>query len=104
MGGPGRQEGAGRPAAPPLLCRPHWDEAVSGLSSVCSLLNANKINCLRVNTFQDLQSLSLLSVASVAKELGGSIKVTGYARYDKGEGLEKREEDFAAEIAKMVNG
>ena len=62
MGGPRRQEGAGRPAALPLLCRPHWDEAVSGLSSVCSLLNANKINCLRVNTFQDLQSLSLLSL------------------------------------------
>ena len=39
-----------------------------------------------------------------AKELGGSIKVTGYVRYDKGEGLEKREEDFAAEIQKMVQG
>jgi len=43
-------------------------------------------------------------VASVAKELGGSIKVTGYVRYDKGEGLQKREEDFAAEIEKMVKG
>ena len=43
-------------------------------------------------------------VESVAKELGGSIKVTGYVRFDKGAGLEKREEDFAAEIAKMVNG
>lgn len=60
--GPGRQEGAGRPAAPPLLRRPHQAEDVRGLSSVCSLLNANKINCLRVNTFQDLQSLSLLSL------------------------------------------
>lgn len=26
------------------------------------LLNANKINCLRVNTFQDLQNLNLLSL------------------------------------------
>ena len=43
-------------------------------------------------------------VASVAKELGGSIKVTGYVRYDKGEGLEKREENFAEEIANMVKG
>lgn len=33
-----------------------------GLSSACSLLNANKINCLRVNTFQDLQNLNLLSL------------------------------------------
>ncbi|XP_035769669.1 slit homolog 3 protein [Neolamprologus brichardi] len=28
----------------------------------CTLLNANKINCLRVNTFQDLQNLNLLSL------------------------------------------
>lgn len=33
-----------------------------GLSPACSLLNANKINCLRVNTFQDLQNLNLLSL------------------------------------------
>lgn len=32
-------------------------------SSLCfRLLNANKINCLRVNTFQDLQNLNLLSL------------------------------------------
>ena len=43
-------------------------------------------------------------VEAIAKELGGSIKVTGYVRFDKGEGLEKREEDFAAEIQKMVQG
>ena len=43
-------------------------------------------------------------VESVAKAQGGSIKVTGYVRFDKGEGLEKREEDFAAEIQKMVQG
>ena len=42
-------------------------------------------------------------VNATAKELGGSIKVVGYNLYEKGEGLEKREDDFAAEIAKMVN-
>ena len=35
--------------------------AKSPLLMVCSLLSY-KINCLRVNTFQDLQSLSLLSL------------------------------------------
>lgn len=35
---------------------------VTHLSCACSLLNANKINCLRVNTFQDLQNLNLLSL------------------------------------------
>ena len=62
-------------------------------------------NCLLEQAYVKDDSMSVAKyVAGVAKELGGSIKVTGYARYDKGEGLEKREEDFAAEIAKMVNG
>ncbi len=37
-----------------------------------------------------------------AKEFGGSIAITGFVCYTKGEGLEKREENFAEEIAKMV--
>ena len=41
---------------------------------------------------------------ATAKALGGSIKITGYVRYDKGEGIQKREEDYGAEIAKLVNG
>ncbi len=41
-------------------------------------------------------------VADVAKKLGAEIKVTGFVRYGKGEGLEKREDNFADEIAKMV--
>lgn len=41
-------------------------------------------------------------VANTAKKLGGDIKVTGFTRYAKGEGIEKKKEDFAAEIASMV--
>ena len=41
---------------------------------------------------------------NTAKALGGSIKITGYVRYDKGEGIQKREEDYGAEIAKMIQG
>jgi elongation factor Ts len=37
-----------------------------------------------------------------AKELGGSIKITKYVRFEKGEGLAKRENNLAAEIASMV--
>lgn len=33
-----------------------------GPGSAHRLLNANKINCIRPNTFQDLQNLSLLSL------------------------------------------
>lgn len=39
---------------------------------------------------------------SVAKELGGSITITGYVRFEKGEGLEKRNDNFAEEIAGLV--
>ena len=37
---------------------------------------------------------------SVAKELGGDIKIAAYTRFEKGEGLEKRDDsNYAAEIA-----
>ena len=39
---------------------------------------------------------------STAKELGADIKVTKFVRFAKGEGIEKKQEDFAAEIANMV--
>ncbi|MDR0861403.1 MAG: translation elongation factor Ts [Oscillospiraceae bacterium] len=41
-------------------------------------------------------------VQQVANELGGSITVTAFTRYEKGEGIEKKQEDFAAEIAKLT--
>ncbi len=41
-------------------------------------------------------------VASVAKKLGADVKVTGFYRFAKGEGLQKREDDFAAEVAGMM--
>lgn len=41
-------------------------------------------------------------VASVAKELGGEIKIAEFVRYEKGEGIQKKEENFAEEIANMV--
>ena len=37
-----------------------------------------------------------------AKELGGTIKLVEYIRYDLGEGLEKKEDDFAAEVAAQL--
>ncbi len=43
-------------------------------------------------------------VAAAAKELGSPVTVKGYIRYEKGEGIEKRQDDLAAEVAKMVNG
>lgn len=42
-------------------------------------------------------------VESVAKELGKSIVVTEMVRFEVGEGIEKKEEDFAAEVAAQMN-
>lgn len=38
----------------------------------------------------------------VAKDLGGSIAIVDFARFEKGEGLEKRQDNFAEEVASMV--
>ncbi len=43
-------------------------------------------------------------IDSVAKELGTEIKCNGFIRMMKGDGIEKREENFAEEIAKQING
>ena len=62
-------------------------------------------NCLLEQAFVKDDSMSVGKyVTSVAKENGGEIVVTGFTRFDKGEGIQKREEDFAAEIQKMVQG
>lgn len=37
-----------------------------------------------------------------AKQLGGAIKIVAFARYEKGEGLEKRQDNFADEVAGMI--
>ena len=42
-------------------------------------------------------------VASVAKELGGKIAVKSFVRFERGEGIEKKQEDFAAEVAAQMN-
>ena len=42
--------------------------------------------------------------ASLAKALGGEIKIERYVRYSRGEGIERPAEDFAAEVAKTIGG
>ena len=41
-------------------------------------------------------------VEAEAKNLGGEIKLTSFVRFEKGEGIEKKEEDYAAEVAKLA--
>ena len=41
-------------------------------------------------------------VEKCAKELGGSIKVVDYVRYERGEGIAKKTDNFADEVASMI--
>ena len=41
-------------------------------------------------------------IAAVAKEVGADVKLVGYTRFEKGEGIEKRQDDLAEEVAKLV--
>ncbi|GHV09622.1 hypothetical protein FACS1894217_14240 [Clostridia bacterium] len=60
-------------------------------------------NCLLEQAFFKDETLSIQKlVDQKAKELGGEIKLTDYRRFEKGEGIAKREDDFAAEVASLV--
>ena len=59
--------------------------------------------CLLDQPFVKDQDISVAKyIANVAKELGTDINVVKFARLEKGEGLEKKEENFADEVAKMT--
>ena len=62
-------------------------------------------NCLLQQAFVKENKVSVEAhIKAVAKELGGEIKLVKCVRFEKGEGIEKKQENFAAEIASMVNG
>lgn len=62
-----------------------------------------KENCLVDQEFVKDGDLTVAQyTAKVAKDLGGDIKIVKFTRFQKGEGLEKRADDFAAEVASMV--
>lgn len=44
------------------------------------------------------------AVKAAEKAIGAPVKIAGFIRYALGEGIEKKEEDFAAEVAKAVSG
>lgn len=62
-------------------------------------------NCVLEQAYVKDDSMTVAQyVAKTAKELGTQIKVVAFYRYEKGEGIQKREDDLAAEVAKMVSG
>ena len=60
-------------------------------------------NCLLQQEFVKDNSMSVEKyIASAAKALGGTVTFKDAVRFEKGEGIEKKQENFAAEIASMV--
>ena len=57
-------------------------------------------NCLLQQAFVKDGGMSVEQyIASAAKALGGSVKFVDAIRFEKGEGIEKKVDDFAAEVA-----
>lgn len=60
-------------------------------------------NCLMQQAFVKNGDMSVAQyVADEAKKAGGAMKVVEFVRFEKGEGLEKRNDDFASEVASMI--
>ena len=60
-------------------------------------------NCLLQQEFVKDSSMSVEKyIASAAKALGGTVTFKNAVRFEKGEGIEKKQENFAEEIASMV--
>ena len=61
-------------------------------------------NCLMQMEFVKEKGVSVEKhVAAVAKELGGRITVKSFVRFERGEGIEKKQENFAEEVAAQMN-
>ena len=61
-------------------------------------------NCLTEQEYLKDDNMKVSQyIASVAKALGADVKVKSFARYEKGEGIQKREDNFAEEIAKLTS-
>ena len=60
-------------------------------------------NCLTEQAYVKDDSISVGKyVENTAKEFGGKIELVGYWCYEKGEGLQKKEDNFGDEIASML--
>ena len=77
---------------------------------ICSVKAVVAIPSIRLSTSEARRAMpkaipvsdAVVNLGQAAKEAG--VEITGYARVAVGEGIEKKEEDFAAEVAKAAQG
>ncbi len=94
-----------------LVAQMDADEKMAGKpQAVKEKIAAGKINkfyeenCLLQQAFVKDGSMSVEQyIAASAKALGASVKFVTAVRFEKGEGIEKKQEDFAAEVAAQMN-
>ena len=80
-------------------------DAIKEKMAIGKLGKFYKENCLVNQVFIKDSNMDVTKyVQATAKELGGDIKIVEYTHFVKGEGLEKRSEDFAAEVAAAIKG
>lgn len=62
-------------------------------------------NCLIDQTYVKAENKETVGkyIANAAKELGGKIAVAEYVRFARGEGVEKKEDNLADEVASLIN-
>jgi elongation factor Ts len=65
--------------------------------------NFYKMNCLVDQEFIKDEEIDVKTyIARVSKELGTELSVVRFTRFGLGEGIEKKEDDFAAEVMKQA--
>ena len=80
-------------------------DAIKEKMAIGKLGKFYKENCLVDQAFIKDGGMDVKKyVADTAKALGGDIKIASFTHFTKGEGLEKRNEDFAAEVAAAIKG
>ena len=65
---------------------------------------AIKIHFGELGNMAHLRSGYARVLVDIIKDLGGKVKFVNAIHYIKGEGIEKKEEDFAAEVAAQIAG
>lgn len=75
-----------------------WDKIIPG-----KLKRYAKDNCLVDQMYVKDDKVSVAqALAAAGKAAGGSASIAAFARFEVGEGMEKKEEDFAAEVAAQM--
>ena len=79
-------------------------EKVIGMMVEGKLNKFYSVNCLTEQAYVKDDKMTVGKyIASVAKELGDDFAIELFVRFENGEGLEKKEDNFAEEIAKLTS-